>query len=62
MPKCKNTSIATPEKTFIVVPVAAKMRKLWLAAVRRDPMKFSKTTMLFVCEDHFDVGDFNFKD
>lgn len=56
VPLCRNTSIATPSKTFINVPTYENMRKLWVKAVRRDPKELSKTSSLLVCEDHFNVS------
>ncbi|CAH1123022.1 unnamed protein product [Ceutorhynchus assimilis] len=55
VPMCENTSIKTPQKTFIQVPRQENRRKLWLDMVRRNPKQFSKATSVFVCEDHFDL-------
>ncbi|KAJ8912491.1 hypothetical protein NQ315_014591 [Exocentrus adspersus] len=51
MPKCSSTSVSTPNKTFISVPMNNEKRKKWFKAVRRD-MPQSKS-VFFCCEDHF---------
>ncbi|XP_031335325.1 uncharacterized protein LOC116165155 [Photinus pyralis] len=57
VPMCTNTSVKTPQKTFINVPKSGKMRRLWINAVRRDPKEFAVSTVLFVCEDHFKLEE-----
>lgn len=55
-PQCNNTTVSTPNKTFIRVPENAKKRKLWLRACRRDPASISASSRAYVCEDHFNVS------
>lgn len=61
VPQCKSSSIRTPGKIFISLPVGSsdklkKRRNLWLQAMRRNKSDISKNTRGFVCEDHFNVS------
>lgn len=56
VPACTNTSIKTPEKLFVCVPKNAKMRKKWLQLARRNPDDIADNSVVFFCEDHFDVS------
>ena len=63
VPRCQSSSIKTPEKIFISLPVGSstklqKKRKLWLLAMRRNDTDISDNTRGFVCEDHFNVSVF----
>lgn len=52
---CENTTVKTPNKVFIHVPVSRKLQ--WLKACRRDVKDFSeKNIALYVCEEHFNVS------
>lgn len=55
VPKCKNTTYKTPDKTFITAPRDAKRREKWFAAARRDIKEVSEKSTLYCCEDHFKV-------
>ncbi|KAJ8986268.1 hypothetical protein NQ317_009978 [Molorchus minor] len=60
VPQCESTSIKTPGKIFISLPVGSsknkkKRRILWLRAMRRNTDDISENTRGFVCEDHFNV-------
>ncbi|KAJ8929194.1 hypothetical protein NQ314_008358 [Rhamnusium bicolor] len=57
VPKCKNTTYKTPDKTFITVPRDAKRREKWFAAARRDIKKVSEKSTLYCCEDHFKLEE-----
>lgn len=56
VPKCTNTSIKTPEKLFVPVPMDPKKRKKWLSLARRDPNSISANSNVYMCEDHFNVS------
>lgn len=56
VPLCTNTTIRTPQKIFLFVPLDVKLRNKWFQAVRRPNPK--TTTYFFCCEDHFDVSNF----
>ena len=56
VPQCTNTSIKTPQKVFVSLPMNIKRRKKWLQLARRDPKCISSNTHAFMCEDHFDVS------
>ncbi len=63
VPKCKSTTIKTPNKDFLALPTDKKMRRKWLIAMNRDDMKnpvYTATSIRFVCEDHFDVLEINY--
>ena len=54
---CKNTTVKTPEKVFIILPEDKIRRKKWLKACRRNENDLSLSSKgLFVCEDHFNVS------
>ncbi|CAF4942939.1 unnamed protein product [Pieris macdunnoughi] len=55
VPKCKNTSIKTPEKLFICVPRNVKMRRKWLELSRRNCDEIMPSSNIFFCEDHFNL-------
>jgi hypothetical protein len=55
VPLCPNTSVSTPDKMFITVPVNPVRRKLWLDAVGKTNGKNPKSPM-FCCQDHFNVN------
>ncbi|XP_018569395.1 uncharacterized protein LOC108909508 [Anoplophora glabripennis] len=55
IPKCTNTSVKTPSKIFVTVPVAPKRRENWFAAARRNVTEVSPTSAVYCCEDHFDL-------
>lgn len=56
VPQCNNTSIKTPNKLFINVPMKKKVRNTWLSLARRDPAAISDNSVIYFCEDHFDVS------
>lgn len=56
VPKCTNTSIKTPLKTFVTVPKAPEIRAKWFTAARRNVKEVSPTSAVYCCEDHFDVS------
>ncbi|XP_072384205.1 uncharacterized protein [Diabrotica undecimpunctata] len=53
VPLCKSTTIKTPNKIFIRLPVDKKRRLNWLRACRRDISVTAQA--LHVCEDHFNL-------
>lgn len=53
---CKKTSIKTPKKLFVRVPDVAKMRNKWFQLAHRNPEEISHKSVVFFCEDHFDVS------
>ncbi|CAH2104027.1 unnamed protein product [Euphydryas editha] len=55
VPQCTNTSINSPNKLFVSVPMNPKRRKLWLQLARRDPKGIVIHSNVFMCEDHFDA-------
>ncbi|XP_045502862.1 uncharacterized protein LOC123699569 [Colias croceus] len=55
VPGCRNTTIKTPDKLFICAPKDIKMRRKWLQLARRNPSDISIKTVIFFCEDHFDI-------
>ena len=56
VPLCKNTSIATPNKVFVYVAKKKRTRVKWLKLARRDPADVATNSLLYFCEDHFDVS------
>lgn len=56
VPQCRSTTVATPSKTFISVPLEKNKRKIWLKAARRDPKDISAKSNIWICEDHFNVS------
>lgn len=54
--QCKNTSVKSKEKTFISVPIEKAARQIWIENCGRNPAEFSSTSVIYVCEDHFDVS------
>nr|XP_026489582.1 uncharacterized protein LOC113396028 [Vanessa tameamea] len=50
VPQCNNTSIKTPKKLFINVPLKKKVRNMWLNLARRDPTTISSNSVLYFCE------------
>lgn len=57
VPKCRNTTLKTPNKLFFLVPKNAILRKKWCRIMRRnDQVPLSSSTSLFCCEDHFNVS------
>ena len=55
VPGCRNTTLTTPQKRFIYVPMNEQRRSSWLKAVRTQN-QYSKKSTIFVCEDHFNVS------
>ncbi|KAK5650115.1 hypothetical protein RI129_001144 [Pyrocoelia pectoralis] len=55
VPQCNNTSIKTPNKLFIHVPKNKKVRNTWLNLSRRDRTSVSSNSVIYFCEDHFDL-------
>lgn len=63
VPQCQSSTIKTPEKIFVSLPVGPcaklkKKRKLCLRAMRRNETDISENTSGFVCEDHLNVSAF----
>lgn len=58
VPECKNTTRSTPGKVFVTIPKNKKRRKQWFAAVRRKISDVSEKSVLYCCEDHFNVSFF----
>lgn len=56
VPQCSNTSVKTPNKLFIQAPMKKKVRNMWLNLARREPTAISPKSILYFCEDHFDVS------
>lgn len=56
VPLCKNTTVETPDKIFIRLPLDRNRRIKWLKACRRDIHDISVSSGLHVCEDHFNVS------
>lgn len=54
VPLCQNTTIKTPQKLFVYVPIQKEIRKQWFRLARRDKPPTSKN--VYFCEDHFDVS------
>ncbi|RZC14251.1 THAP domain containing protein, partial [Asbolus verrucosus] len=54
VPLCPNSSVATPDKMFITVPVNPVRRKQWLDVVGKTNGKNPKSPM-FCCQDHFNL-------
>ena len=59
VPECKNTTTKTADKLFVTVPKDAKVRKRWLKLARRNPDDIQANTVIFFCEDHFNVSNYN---
>ncbi|RVE42237.1 hypothetical protein evm_013113 [Chilo suppressalis] len=58
MPKCKSTSIMTPNKLFVRVPNNEQIRRKWLKLARRDDAhSLSLDSRMYFCEDHFDLSN-----
>ncbi len=57
-PNCANTTIKTAEKLFFNVPKDPTARNFWLRVSHRLD-KPSEKSVLFCCEDHFDVNFIN---
>ncbi|XP_023951319.2 uncharacterized protein LOC112055435 [Bicyclus anynana] len=55
VPQCTNTSIKTPKKLFIQVPRKENIRNTWLKLARRDSANIAPSSVLYFCEDHFDL-------
>ncbi|XP_061725726.1 zinc finger protein ZFP2-like isoform X2 [Cydia pomonella] len=55
VPNCNNSTSKTPEKLFIKVPNDIYMRNVWLELSGRDPTTLSTKSILYLCEDHFDL-------
>ncbi|KAF9417948.1 hypothetical protein HW555_005093 [Spodoptera exigua] len=55
VPCCSSTSIKTPNKLFISVPMKPVIRNKWLILARRDPAAISPNSGIYFCEDHFDL-------
>ncbi|CAH2269290.1 uncharacterized protein LOC120628610 [Pararge aegeria] len=55
VPQCNNTSIKTPRKLFVYVPHKKTIRKTWLNLARRDPLSIKISSIIYFCEDHFDL-------
>lgn len=56
VPKCKNTSIKTPNKLFIAVPREKTIREKWLYLAEQFSPIIQKKLGIYFCEDHFDVS------
>ncbi|KAK5645278.1 hypothetical protein RI129_006578 [Pyrocoelia pectoralis] len=56
VPMCTSTSIKTPNKTFVTLPKAPKVRKQWQMAMKRVEILSNHSTY-FVCEDHFNLEE-----
>ncbi|KAL3271347.1 hypothetical protein HHI36_021835 [Cryptolaemus montrouzieri] len=55
VPQCNNTSIKTPNMLFVNVSMKKKVRNMWLNLARRDPAAISSNSVIYFCEDHFDL-------
>ncbi|KAK9880722.1 hypothetical protein WA026_021849 [Henosepilachna vigintioctopunctata] len=55
VPQCTNTSIKTPEKMFVNLPLNTKLLKKWLILSRRNPKDIAAKSHAFMCEDHFNM-------
>lgn len=53
---CGNSTIQTPEKRFVSLPSNIQMRFKWLQLAGRNPEEYSNKSVLFICEDHFNVS------
>ncbi|KAK9871716.1 hypothetical protein WA026_014167 [Henosepilachna vigintioctopunctata] len=58
VPQCANTSIKTPNKLFVFVPKNKTTRNKWLQLARRDSNAILSSTVLYSCEDHFDLPNY----
>ncbi|KAK5642388.1 hypothetical protein RI129_008555 [Pyrocoelia pectoralis] len=56
VPKCRSTSVKTPNKIFITLPRDPKVRMRWQKAMKRVNM-ISNHATCFVCEDHFNLEE-----
>lgn len=52
VPSCKSTTIKTPDKLFLHVPVNVELRKAWCKAVG---ISSTLQNNCYCCEDHFNV-------
>ncbi|KAF5281935.1 hypothetical protein FQR65_LT14461 [Abscondita terminalis] len=57
VPECTNTSIKTPDKVFLSVPSDEKRKKTWFQIIRRDYRSVKPSSVLFICEDHFNLEE-----
>ena len=55
VPCCENTSIRTPKKLFIHVPLETNIRNKWLNLARISYQVSLQSNLCF-CEDHFNVS------
>lgn len=55
---CGNTSVSTPDKLFIPAPRKAETRIKWLQLARRKNEEMYVNSLLYFCEDHFDVSTY----
>ncbi len=53
---CAVPGKKTPEKLFITVPKSSEVRNTWLLLARRDPKEIKESSVIFFCQDHFDVS------
>ncbi|KAJ8968394.1 hypothetical protein NQ317_012231 [Molorchus minor] len=57
VPLCKSTTVKTPNKIFIRLPLNRSRRTKWLKACQRDIHDISpNSNALHVCQDHFNVS------
>jgi len=52
---CTNNSKKEAGKNFVTVPGEEKNGD-WLQAARTDPNSVSKSSLFYICEDHFNVS------
>ncbi|GBL74753.1 hypothetical protein AVEN_243621-1 [Araneus ventricosus] len=60
VPECAKTTITAPDTLFMNVPNNDVLRKKWCKAMKRDGKvnpKFSASSVLHVCGNHFDVSN-----
>lgn len=55
VPGCYNTAKTIPKKLFVAVPWKKDLRKMWLILAKIDPNS-DLHSIIFFCEDHFDVS------
>ncbi|XP_026743981.1 uncharacterized protein LOC113505464 isoform X8 [Trichoplusia ni] len=55
VPGCTNTTIKTPAKLFVTVPKNTKVRNKWFQLASRNPKEIRHNTVVFFCQDHFDL-------
>lgn len=55
VPLCTNNCEKNPDKSFVVVPSDDAIRRKWFQALGKE-YKFIFNTVIYCCEDHFDVS------